>query len=229
MRWPEQEPGPGDLDVDVCECDAAPALRKLARVAGSRVRSLSFHDCDRVIEALSYLDALPGLERLDVRFEEGLDDDPDVVDALATATLPSLRALSIRTRFSPVSLTEAELWPQLTELTLSIHEADALAVQRLFPASSALRTLSLEVDGSFDGSVVDLASALAELSCFPELERLEISGPLDEDGKNRLRTACPRLTSIVSRAVEPVPEPVAPKPSPEPPPKPGLLRRLFGR
>ncbi len=139
LRWTEDEDlvntpfGLLAVAFDVCECDAVSAVKRLAKLAGKRVRALSFRECERLADAVHHLDAMPRLSALDV----DASDDPELLDALATLSLPSLRTLRLRSPFVPIALVDADFWPTLTALSLRVGAADALAVRALFPEDGA--------------------------------------------------------------------------------------------
>lgn len=169
LRWPDDEDlvntAFGKLAVvfEVNECDAVTAVKRLAKLAGKRVRGLSFRECERLEDAVHHLDAMPRLAALDV----DASDAPELLDALATLSLPNLRTLRLQSAFVPIALVDADFWPTLTSLSLVIEAADAIAVQALFPDESAptLTHLELVVGRTFDGSPLDVARALADLPC----------------------------------------------------------------
>ncbi|MFO0711636.1 MAG: hypothetical protein U0353_17420 [Sandaracinus sp.] len=179
--------------VSVSETDAVDALTKLAR-SHRGLSSLGFHACERVTEAMHKLDAFASLEHLDLT-GEGVEDEPELVDALATAELPALRRLELAWAFPPIALTAASFYPRLTSLELSLSGADALGLVRLLDAEAGLdlTRLSLDIAQALGGGPLDVSEALVTL----ERER---TGALRRISSLGGATLTPSLPTLLAHA-----------------------------
>jgi hypothetical protein len=197
--------------VIVSETDAVDALAKLAR-SKRGLSSLAFHASERVTEAMHKLDAFASLEHLDLT-GEGVDDEPELVEALATAELPSLRRLALAWAYPPVALTTTSYWSRLESLELRLFEADALGLVRLLAGEDEARRsgprptrLSLEVSQALGGGPLDVSRALAELlDVRPDaLARLvELEGATLTPSLPSWLGAVPTLRSLQVQALAP--------------------------